>query len=117
MVELLGGGDLPDGFEYPREFLRVVNLRLLDLEPWLILEGEQLLARHHGLSERFPDRLLVPFARRQDNDDIACWDLGQQDCGVAIVHDFASPGWERRAEYPDFNSWLRQAVEDLIDFA
>jgi hypothetical protein len=29
---------------------------------------------------------------------------------------FASPGWEQRDEFPDFNSWLRQAIEDLIEF-
>jgi hypothetical protein len=28
----------------------------------------------------------------------------------------ASPGWEQRgARFPDFNAWLRQAIEDLIE--
>ena len=116
MVELLDATDLPAGFEYPREFLRVVELGLLDLEPWLVLEGEQLRDRNRGLRERYQDRSLVPFARRQDNDDIACWDLDRGDGRVAVVHDFASPGWERRAEFAHFNDWRRQAVDDVIDF-
>ena len=35
---------------------------------------------------------------------------------IAIVHDFAEPGWEQRGNllFSDFISWLRQAVEDLI---
>lgn len=89
----------------------------MDLEPWLVLTGEQLHASFHGLGERYPDRSLVPFACRQDRDDVACWDLNQSRGRVVIVHDFASPGWEFRAEFADFNDWLRQAVEELIAYA
>lgn len=113
MANLLPLSDLPDGFEYPAEFIRVVELGLIDLEPWWIFDGDQLWSRAEGLRSRYPDRRLVPFARRQDNDDVACWDLAEGD--VAIVHDFASPGWERRARFPDFYAWLRQAIEDLIE--
>lgn len=113
-VELLSPQDLPDGFSYPSQFLRVTELGLTNLEPWWILTGDLLRARYAGLMERYPERTLVPFARRQDNDDVAAWDVrsGQ----VTIVHDFASPGTETRADFPDFYTWLRQAVEDLIEF-
>jgi hypothetical protein len=114
VAELLSGDDLPQGFEYPHEFLRVVELGLTHLEPWWVIDGKMLRDRFTGLQRRYPNRRLVPFARRQDNDDVACWDL---DSGlVAIVHDFASPGWEQRAEFRDFYAWLRCAVEDLIAF-
>jgi hypothetical protein len=33
---------------------------------------------------------------------------------VAVIHDFASPGYEQRGELVDFSAWLRQAIEDLI---
>jgi hypothetical protein len=50
----------------------------------------------------------VPFARRQDNDDVACWDSDGHD--VAVVHDFATPGWEQRGHrFPNFTAWLRKA--------
>jgi hypothetical protein len=114
VANLLSVDDLPGGFEYPAEFIRVVELGLINLEPWWIFDGELLWDRMTGLRERYPDRRLVPFARREDNDDVACWDLGQGD--VVTVHDFASPGWEQRARFPDFNAWLRQAVEDLIEY-
>ncbi len=77
MAALLSADELPPGFQYPRQFLRMVERGLTDLEPWLLLEGEQLVNRHRGLQSRFPERSLVPFARRQDNDDVACWDLEQ----------------------------------------
>jgi hypothetical protein len=72
--------------------------------------------RSNGLKERYPDRKLVPFARRQDNDDVACWDLAKGGGTVTIIHDYASPGWEQRDEFSGFNDWLRRAIEDLIAF-
>ncbi|WP_253951761.1 hypothetical protein M1D51_17215 [Arthrobacter sp. R3-55] len=111
---LLVADELPEGFVYPRGLLRLVELDLCDLEPWLILTGHQLRSRNHGLAERYPDRNLIPFARRQDNDAVACWDVGTGT--VAIVHDFASPGWENQGEFEHFDAWLHSAIEDLIEF-
>jgi len=116
MADLLSVKDLPSGFWYPSSFVRVVELGLMHLEPWDVLEGSRLRWRNEGLAQRFPARELVPFAERQDNDDVACWDLALGGEQVVIVHDFASPGWEKRDEYLDFYAWLRQAVEDLIGF-
>jgi hypothetical protein len=114
MTDLLSIDDLPEGFEYPREFIRVVELGLTNLEPWWIVQGQLLRDRFLGLRNRYPDRLLVPFAVRQDNDDVACWDIDQGN--VAVVHDFASPGFERREEFAGFYDWLRHAIQDLIEF-
>lgn len=113
MADLLTIADLPDGFDYPAEFIRVVELGLTELEPWQILEGWLLRDRMKGLRRRYRRRRLVPFARRLDNDDVACFDVKAGD--IIIIHDFASPGWEERQHYPHFYDWLRQAVEDLID--
>ena len=115
MADLLGPAELPPGFAYPREFLRVVELGLVNLEPWWIFDGAPLRDRVAGLRTRFPDRVLVPFARREDNDDVACWASAPP--RVVVIHDFASPGFEDRGGFADFNGWLRQAVEDLIAFA
>lgn len=114
MANLLTDDDLPEGFSYPPEFLRVVELGLTDLEPWWILDGELLRSGMRLLASAYPSRRLVLFAKRQDNDDVACWDLDTG--GVAVVHMGATPGWEQRGpRFTDFNSWLRQAVEDLIE--
>lgn len=116
MAELLSVRDLPAGFEYPAPFVRVVELGLTNLEPWHIVEGDRLRHRNRGLAQRYPKRRLVPFALRQDNDDVACWDLARSEEVVVVVHDFASPGWEAREEYPTFFAWFRRAIEDLIEF-
>jgi hypothetical protein len=118
MADLLTLDDLPTGFAYPAGFIRVVELGLTNLEPWWILTGDALRERYSGLAQRYPQRTLVPFARRQDNDDVACWDLadGPATKEVVVVHDFAGPGFEARENYGDFYDWFRQAVEDLISF-
>ncbi|WP_198415893.1 hypothetical protein [Cryobacterium algoricola] len=116
MADLLPVEDLPPGFSYPSSFVTVVELGLTNLEPWHLLDGARLRERNRGVARRFPDRELVPFAVRQDNDDVACWDLARGGDRVVVIHDFASPGWEDRGEYPDFYAWLRQAIEDLIGF-
>lgn len=114
MPDLLTIENLPEGFEYPPEFVRVVELGLTNIEPWWIVQGERLRNRFVGLQERYRGRSLVPFALRQDNDDVACWDTSAGK--VVIVHDFATPGYEQRSEFPHFYAWFRQAIEDFIEF-
>ncbi|GAA3064684.1 hypothetical protein GCM10020000_55390 [Streptomyces olivoverticillatus] len=98
MAEFLTADNLPEGFEYPAEFIRVAeDLELTNLEPWWIFDGDQLRIRATGLRDRYPERKLVPFARRQDNDDLACWDLDRGD--VAVIHDFADAGREQRERF------------------
>lgn len=112
-MKLLQKNHLPDGFEYPSAFLKIINLKLLDLEPWSIMEGDYLLKRYEGLKERYPERNLVPFSRRLDNDDLACWDKNDNST-VIILHDFATQGWENRKVFSTFWDWFREAIEDMI---
>lgn len=114
MPDLLTSTDLPPGFVYPGEFIRVVELGLVRLEPWWILDGDVLRRCAAGLSERYPARSLVPFATRQDNDDVACFVA--EGPGVDVIHDFASPGWEHVATFENFNHWFRKAIEDFVEF-
>jgi hypothetical protein len=114
-VEILTEEELPPGVSYPAAFRRLVDRGLLYFEPWFVLEGDQLRERLQGLRLRYPDRTLVPFARREDNDDVACFDATRPG-RVVVIHDFAQPGWEQRAVLDDFAAWLRRALEDMITF-
>jgi hypothetical protein len=114
-LDLLHAEELPKNFSYPRQFTRILHLCLIELQPWYVLEGKSLRETMAGLAQRYPGRVLIPFARRQDNDDIACWQLGADE-EVFIIHDFASSGWEQRERFPSFYDWFRRAIEDLIDF-
>ncbi len=115
MIELLDINDLPEWFTYPDDFLEKVRDGVIDIGPWQFLHGTWLQVRYAGIKKRFPDRSLIPFARRLDNDDIACRDQNQPTV-ICIVHDFCAPGWERREEFPSFHAWLLAAQEEAKDF-
>ena len=102
-----------DDFVFPPSFLKVVELNLVDYEYWYLMNKEQILIRREGLQKKFPKRNLIPFARRDNNDDIACFEIGFEE-KVFIVHDFASEGFERRQEFDSFWSWFISAIKELI---
>lgn len=115
-VSLLLPEELPEGFVYPPEFLFLVDNRIVFFPPWQLLFGEWVKTRANGLSKRYPNRQLVPFARRFTSDDVACWEECDNE-SVVVVHDFASQGWEDRKErYPSFWNWYRAAVDEMIEF-
>ena len=115
MIELINLTNLPEWFTYPDDFLNFVQSGTIDIGPWQILDGTWLLVRYEGLKKRFPDRYLIPFARRLDNDDVACWDKTNP-ASVCIVHDFCAPGWESREEFTSFSDWLSTAQNEAKDY-
>lgn len=109
---LLEDAILPSWFEYPKEFLLLKNQNLVDFDPWVVLFDWRLEQRYKGIQGRYPSRDLVPFARREDNDDLACF---ERDRGVVIIHDFATAGYEGGQQSMQFWDWLRLIVEDMIE--
>lgn len=109
---ILCQSELPEGFSYPMSFLKVVKYNLVNLSPWQIKNRLWVVSRLDGLRQRYPTRVLIPFAARIDNDDIACFELGKGE-EVQRVHDFASAGWEQRQTYPDFWAWFSFALEEF----
>lgn len=103
----------PD-FVWPSQIRKAVDLGLCDFQQWHILFGKVAQWRLEVLMELYPDRRLVPFAARHDNDDLACFEVGFGG-RVFIVHMGAGPGWERRQEYDDFWAWFQVAVDELIE--
>lgn len=114
-MNLLVTTELYDGFEYPLAFEKIVDLNLIDLDLWYLMSNEQVLTRIEGLKKRYPTRKLIPFARRDDNDDIACFEVEKED-KVQIIHNFASVGYEQRHEYNNFWDWFKEAMEEMIEY-
>ncbi len=112
-MELFNVKDIYLDFQYPSSFIKVVELGLIDFEFWYLMSKEQVTVRINGLIKRYPNRQLIPFARRDDNDDIACFEVGK-DYRVQIIHDFASEGYEQRGEYNSFWDWIKAAIDELI---
>jgi len=78
-------------------------------EGWQVLEPELAEKLATALRGRYPVRKVIPFARREDSDDVACivvQDPERRTGSVLVVHDYASPGWEVEAEFIDVATWI-----------
>ena len=101
-------------FQYPEEFIKIMELDLLNFDLWVVYDNKEFFdVRIKGLIERYPNRKLIPFAKREDCDDIACFEIGKEGT-VQIIHDFSSEGYEQRKEYKSFWDWFRDAIEEMI---
>ena len=98
-------------FIYPSNYLNLLELNLIDYEEWFFLNPTQVAIRIEGLQQRYPHRKLIPFARREDNDDIACFEVGKKD-SVQIIHDFASEGYEQKKQYDKFIDWYNDIKKE-----
>ena len=95
---LINKNDKPNNFKYPQSFIDYVSNNIVDLEPWKILLSSEVASVIKGLKQRYPERIVVPFARRLDNDDRACFEASEFsiDPKIIIIHDFAASGWEKK---------------------
>lgn len=106
MVNLLDVNEKPSWVVYPQEYLEMVNSGKDEFLPWYLLNKDQLLIRFHGMQKRYPSRSLFPFARDDMSDDVACWEKGKPG-KVILIHDFASPGYENKKEFENFEEWYK----------
>lgn len=113
-MELFDVSSFYEEFCYPSQIIKAAELGLVDFDYWYFMSQSDVASRMPALMERYPNRKLVPFARRDDCDDIACFEIGKEDC-VQIIHDFASAGWEQRGEYLDFWAWMKSAIDELAE--
>jgi hypothetical protein len=107
---------LPSGFKYPASFVAFANNEeRVKLEPWWLLSirKESTLFWLHTLRAQYPERSLIPFAKMEDSDDLACFDGldTNGDPKVFYVHAYTTPGWEHRGEAGGFDQWLSDAIE------
>ncbi|MFW7369195.1 hypothetical protein [Vagococcus fluvialis] len=100
---------------YPKGFKKILDLNLIDFDIWFIMESDFASKVELGLKTRYPERNLIPFAKKSDCDDLACFEFNKEK-PIQIIHDFASNGWEQRKELDTIWEWLEIAIEDLIEF-
>jgi hypothetical protein len=98
----------------PEGLGRLRRQNVVDPTPWHLMSRELVMKRLKGLPQLYA-RKYVPFARRQDNDDLTCLDLDLPG-EVVVVHDFSTEPKEVRHRLPNFWDWFRAAVEDMISF-
>ena len=113
-VYLYAGDEVPDGFEYPESYIEIMSRDfILDIEPWFFIceFKNSALFWMSEIKQLYPTRKLIPFAKVNYSDDIACFD-GEDSSGnpkVYYIHAFASSGWEDRGFAENFDEWLEIA--------
>lgn len=82
----------------------------VDFGVWYLMNDDSIYNRFKGLQKRYPRRNLYPFAKRDDNDDIACFEkIGTET--IYIIHDFSDEGWEQRKTFFTIDEFLLYAKE------
>src|SRR5690349_14855073 len=101
------------GFQMPKEYYHVFKRGMTNLDPWYFIEGNELRKLYEGINLMYSNRLVFPFARRRDTDDVACFVVrGEYPQGqVLIVHIGANPGWEVDVHSESFQEWYKVAVD------
>lgn len=107
--------ELPYGFEYPKEFLKIIELELLDFAVWDMFKYSSAEIRLEGLKQRYPEYKLIPFARRGDNDDVACFEAGRGG-SVIVIHDFSDNAYVNKVEYKTFWSWFEEVIDEMMNY-
>ena len=103
-------------FHYPESFRSTISLNPpIDIEPWwfIVFENGDVDYWYHTLKNLYPKRDLIPFAKFNANDNIACFD-GSDISGepqVFIIHAYASEGWELHGTHANFQEWLSEAIK------
>lgn len=107
------------GLKMPSGYLDAKALGLVNLMPWQFVTDDEFDWLFSGLASRYPVRKAIPFARRRDNDDVACFTPGGKgldNCEVTIIHDFATSGSEVVAEFDTFWGWFQYAVGEMVEW-
>lgn len=95
-------------FQYPESFKKIVDLNLVDLDIWYLLDSEWAESLYKGLQDRYPTRKLIPFAKRGDCDDTACFEIGKGN-KVQLIHDFSAEDGSNGKSLMTFgNGWNMQ---------
>ena len=84
------------------------------LGPWRMLEEAEIDSQTAWLRERRIEPSLIVFARRLDNDALACFDKGPDGSGkaVLVLADFDAPGGATERRFPSFGEWFDAALEE-----
>lgn len=103
-------GEQYQGIKYPVAYTCLLERHLIDFGIWFLLPENRIQGKKAGLESRY-NRKLIPFAERNDNDDVACFECFEGS-KVKIIHDWASRGWEQREMLDDFWAWLHFTVDE-----
>jgi hypothetical protein len=116
--------DIPNlNFEVPSGYKWLIDRGLVgfaansSLQPWHYLPSRHVF----DLKERWPsgsaNTRLVAFAKRQDCDDLACFEvIGPRAERVIVVHGWTADGYQVDRMYQTFWEWLKAVIDDIAEW-
>jgi hypothetical protein len=85
-------------------------------EPWYFCAMEEIEPLHQRWEGFKAEFNFIPFARRQDCDELACFKLkGADFVGISVIHYGLGPplSWKIHEEYKTFWAWFCGIVKDV----
>jgi hypothetical protein len=108
--------DFPLGYSWLIEKKIIRFEPFSQMEPWFFMNREDCFwatERWDGVT----DKKLYAFAKRQDNDDLACFlHEGATAQKVILIHGWTDSGFEILAEYQDIWEWLKSVIDDINEW-
>lgn len=89
------------------------------LQPWYLLPAQEVFS----VSERWPRPAkcseIYAFARRQDGDDLACFEVHQEsgEPSVLLIHGWTPEGYEVVGRFDSIWEWLRSVIDDIREWS
>jgi len=111
---LLESSLLPDAFEYPALLIGITDIGKIDCKPWDIMDRDRATLMLGELKQKYPLKMLVPFAERYDNNDVACFEQGKGE-EVQVIRSCPSQECEQTEYYETFSEWFNAALNDMVN--
>ncbi|WP_369929300.1 hypothetical protein [Xanthomonas sp. NCPPB 2632] len=102
---------LPATFSYPPDFLALISRPALDLYPWWMIDADSDAGRLVYRITLGTGKHLVPFAKTDLYDDIACFNAAVPSSNPEIIMVCSTP--DRAYGFPNFTAWHVQALKDV----
>jgi hypothetical protein len=112
-------------FEVPRGYLWLLERDLVSFEPFGKLQPWYYMDAASAFSPttRWPNgpasARLESFARRQDNDELACFEIAEDGAagGVVVINGWTPAGYDVLSRHSDFWQWLKTVIDDIAEWS
>lgn len=87
------------------------------LQPWYFLEEtKRFIATDKWPNSSFSGKLIA-FARRQDNDEIACFVVeSNKVVQIIVINGWTSMGYDVLQTYSSFWEWMKIVIDDIAEW-
>src|SRR5215204_6484864 len=104
---------IPAGYSWMLE-KGLIGFSESPLRPWYFLDRTECFA----VDEKWPPKSdavvgMIAFARRYDNDDIACFMRVGEVTKVVVIHGWTAGGYDIVATYDRFWDWVKSLIDDI----